>query len=132
MKPVEITYVGEITNVSDMLVRKDREFRMVTLTTQDKSGAYPINEKFLKRNQNLFKEGMRVALTFQKTVAGKTTYTDADGKEQKHKTDGESIKAVRLATQMEMLETAETRFTDEMTVSKATGLGLLYGNALKR
>lgn len=131
VKPEQITITGEITNVSEIINKNGKDFRMVTLSTPSGSKAYPINAKFYARNQSLMAIGSACALTFDRNIAGTTQYVDKAGVVQNHTTTGEAIASVRTATKREILTSYEDRFTDDMSQTKATGLGLLYGNALR-
>ena len=126
-----------IAEVSDILTKNGKEFRMVTFIDEHgKSQSLPVNEKFYLRNNARFQPDVVVQLTTQEVIEGKTHWVDDAGKKNVHTYSGTNVSSVVRATahqaKMQTLNALETRLLKhEENPATMNALATMYGNMLR-
>ena len=129
------TFIGTVADISDMITKNNRDFRLVTFSVEDnKTKVFAINEKFYQRNQTRLALDTTLVVEFETTIKDKTHWVDADGKEHVHTYDGENIANITRATGIQaklmVLPIIEAKM-NEVSNEKAMAMATLYGNLLR-
>ena len=129
------TFIGTVADISDMITKNNRDFRLVTFSVEDnKTKVFAINEKFYQRNKERLALDTTLVVEYETTIKDKTHWVDADGKEHVHTYDGENIANITRATGIQaklmVLPIIEAKM-NEVSNEKAMAMATLYGNLLR-
>lgn len=129
------TFIGTVADISDMITKNNRDFRLVTFSVEDnKTKVFAINEKFYQRNKERLALDTTLVVEYETTIKDKTHWVDTEGKEHVHTYDGENIANITRATGIQaklmVLPIIEAKM-NEVSNEKAMAMATLYGNLLR-